>query len=62
MRGFSRDNFSKMPWMTAEEVVALSLNAIKSKNVIFIPGEENRALAMGIRKSTLKKYLNCKIL
>jgi hypothetical protein len=48
--------------MTVEEVVTLSLNAVKSKNVIFIPGEENRALAIGIRKSSLKKYLNCKIL
>ncbi len=62
MGGFSRESFSKVPWMTAEEVVTLSLNAVKSKNVIFIPGEENRALAMGIRKSALKKYLNCKIL
>lgn len=62
MRGFSREFFSKMPWMSAEEVVTLSLNVVKSKNVIFIPGEENRVLAMSVRKSTLKKYLNCKIL
>lgn len=62
MRGFSRESFSELPWMSAEEVVTLSLNAVKSKNVIFVPGVENRALVMSIRKSTFKKYLNCKIL
>jgi short-subunit dehydrogenase len=61
MRGFSRESFSKMHWMSSEEVVTLSLQAVKSKQVIFIPGEENRALIKSVRKSTFKKYLECKI-
>jgi len=62
MNGFNREDFSKAPWMSAEEVVSLSLETVKSKNAIFIPGEENRALAMVYRKATLRKYQNCKIL
>lgn len=61
MRGVNRESFSKMHWMEAEEVVTLSLKAVKSRQVIFIPGEENRALIKSIRKSTFKKYLECKI-
>jgi len=61
MQGFSRESFSKMHWMGAEEVVTLSLQAVKSRRVIFIPGEENRALMKAVRKSTFKKYLDCKI-
>ena len=61
MQGVSRESFSKMHWMSAEEVVTLSLEAIKSKQVIFIPGEENRALLKSVRKSTFRKYLECKI-
>ena len=60
MHGFSREFYSKMPWMSAEEVVTLSLNAVKNRDVLFIPGEENRVLAKGVRKTTLKKYINCK--
>lgn len=62
MSGFSREFYSKMPWMSAKDVVALSLKAVKNRDAIFIPGEENRDLAKARRKSTLKKYLNCKIL
>jgi len=61
MQGFSRESFSKMHWMSAEEVVTLSLQAVKSRYVVFIPGEENRALIKSVRKSTFKKYLDCKI-
>jgi len=60
MSGFSREFYSKMPRMSAEEVVTLSLNAVKNRDVLFIPGEENRVLAKGVRKTTLKKYINCK--
>jgi len=60
MSGFSREKYSKVPWMSAEEVVTLSLKAINNRDVIFIPGEENREIAKEIRKTTLKKYLNCK--
>jgi short-subunit dehydrogenase len=61
MEGVSEEDFSEMHWMSAEEVVTLSLKAVKSKQVIFIPGEENRALLKSVRKSTFKKYLECKI-
>ncbi|MFW9828675.1 MAG: SDR family NAD(P)-dependent oxidoreductase [Candidatus Thorarchaeota archaeon] len=62
MKGCNREDFSKMYWMKAEDVVDLSLKAVKSKNVIFIPGEQNRELLKAYRKATLKKYLDCKIL
>jgi len=61
MQGFNRESFSEVQWMSAEEVVTLSLQAVKSRHVVFIPGEENRALIKSIRKSTFKKYLECKI-
>ncbi|MFX1388492.1 MAG: hypothetical protein ACFE9Z_00340 [Promethearchaeota archaeon] len=62
MVGYNREDFSKMHWMNAEEVVDSSLKTIKSKNVIFIPGEKNRELLKAYRKATFKKYLDCKIL
>ena len=62
MRGFNREDYSSVPWMNAEEVVLQSLKSVNGKTVIFIPGEENRNLMKGVRKSTMKKYLNCKIL
>jgi short-subunit dehydrogenase len=62
MAGYKREDFSRMYWMNAEEVVDSSLKAINSKNVIFIPGEKNRELLKAYRKATLKKYLDCKIL
>lgn len=61
MRGFSRESYTKVPWMGAEEVVTLSLQAVKSRHVVFIPGEEIRTLFKSVRKSTFKKYLDCKI-
>lgn len=61
MEGFDREDYANNQWMTAEDVVKDSLHNIKSKSVIFIPGEENRILLKAIRKSTLKKYLNLKI-
>jgi len=59
MGGFQRSWYEPERWMKAEEVVSLSLKAIKSKDVIFIPGEINRAAGRKIRKLKLKKYLNC---
>lgn len=37
-----RDQFPKIMWSSAEEVVDESLKALKSKKVIFIPGAKNR--------------------
>ena len=62
MQGFHNDLVRNEQWMTPEEVVSLSLASIKSKDTIFIPGEHNRKQAEKIRKSTVKKYLNAKIL
>ena len=45
--------------MEAKEVVSLSLDAVKSKSVIFIPGELNKENGKKIRNKKLKKYLNC---
>jgi len=59
MKGFQRSWFQSEQWMKAEDVVSLSLDAVKSKSVIFIPGEMNRVSGKKIRKRTLSKYLNC---
>jgi len=61
MRGFSQESLSEMHWMSAEEVVTLSLQNVKARHVVFIPGEENLALMKAVRKSTFKKYRECKI-
>jgi hypothetical protein len=53
---------SEEVWMTAEKVVSLSLESVKTKNVIFIPGELNQKNIEDIRKATVKKYLKAKIL
>ena len=62
MKGYNLEDYSEMYWMSAEEVVTSSLKAIKSRNAIFLPGEENRELLKAYRKATFKKYLNCQIL
>jgi len=59
MRGFQRSWYQPEQWMKAEEVVSLSLDAVISKSVIFIPGEMNRVLGKKIRKKKISKYLNC---
>lgn len=62
MKGFQRSLYPEESWMTAEEVVSLSLETVKTKNVIFIPGELNQKNIKDIRKATVKKYLKAKIL
>ena len=49
MKGFDRNWFAKEWWMTAEEVISMSLNAFKEDLVVFVPGDFN--------KDQLKKYL-----
>ena len=49
MEGFDRDWFSKEWWMTAEEVISMSLDVFKEDSVVFVPGEFN--------KDQVKKYL-----
>jgi short-subunit dehydrogenase len=62
MNGFNRADHKELQWQTAEEVVSLSLQNLKSRYAIFIPGEQNRALLKSVRKTTLKRYLDLKIL
>ena len=62
MRGFQRNMVPQEQWMTAEEVVTLSLASIKSRDTIFIPGEHNVIRAKKMRKNTVKKYLEARIL
>jgi short-subunit dehydrogenase len=62
MKGFSRTIISEENWMSAEEVVSLSLNAVKSNQIIFIPGEANQDIAKKVRKTNMNKYLSCKIM
>ena len=57
MSGFQRSWFPKEAWMTAEEVVSLSLKAIRSREVIFIPGEYNRTNVRRNREASLEQYL-----
>ena len=59
MSGFQRSLYKAEQWMKAEEVVSLSLDAVKSKSVIFLPGEINLVEGKNLRKKKLKKYLNC---
>ena len=61
MQGFQRKWFPKEAWMTSEAVVSLSLEAVKTKRVIFIPGEYNQHLAKSTRKVLTQKFLNLKI-
>ncbi len=49
-------------WMTAEEVVSQSLASVKSRDIIFIPGEHNVIQAKKLRKKLAKKYLDARIL
>jgi len=49
-------------WMNTEEVVSLSLEAVKTGEVIFIPGEFNKKSAKSARKKSLENYLNAKIM
>ena len=49
MKGFDRNWFSKEWWMTAEEVISMSLEAFKEDSVVFVPGEFN--------KQHVKQYL-----
>lgn len=58
MRGFQRSWFPKESWMSSEEVVRKSLNAVKSGNVIFIPGDMNKDYTKKIREATIEQYLN----
>ena len=59
MSGFQRSWYQPEQWMKAIDVVSLSLDAVKSKSVIFIPGEMNRVSGKKIRKKKISKYLNC---
>ena len=62
MRGFNRESTSGEMWMTPKEVVSLSLNAVKTKKVIFIPGEKVQLAALKNRKMKIRKYSNCEII
>lgn len=62
MKGFNRESTPQEMWMTSQEVVTLSLNAVKSKQVIFIPGEEVKQAAIKSRKMKVRKYANCELI
>jgi short-subunit dehydrogenase len=59
MRGFKRTMYPEESWMNVKDVVSLSLNAVKTKRVIFIPGELNKTLSSELRNKTVESYLNC---
>lgn len=60
MRGFQRSWFPKESWMDSEEVVRLSLEAVKVGDVIFVPGDLNQNYTKKIREATIDQYLNGK--
>ncbi|MBY8990519.1 MAG: SDR family NAD(P)-dependent oxidoreductase [Candidatus Lokiarchaeota archaeon] len=60
MRGFQRSWFPKESWMVSNEVVRLSLEAVKNGDVIFVPGDLNQNYTRKIRESTIEQYLNGK--
>jgi len=53
---FSRDDVSKGLWMSAEDVVAESLDALDAGRVVHIPGRKNRLL-IGLQRSPLGPLL-----
>ncbi|MHA2051752.1 MAG: SDR family NAD(P)-dependent oxidoreductase [Promethearchaeota archaeon] len=61
-KGFNRDLLNNENWMSAEEVVSLSLAAVKTKKIIFIPGELTQASAKEARQKKSEKYLNCEVM
>ena len=60
MRGFQRSWFPKESWMASEEVVRLSLEAVKADDVVFVPGDLNQNYTKKIRETTIEQYLNGK--
>ena len=60
MLGFQRNWFLKELWMDAKDVVSISLEAVKSKEVIVIPGELNQNNVRRIRKVNVEQYLKGK--
>jgi short-subunit dehydrogenase len=60
MKGFDREEFQN--WMSAEEVVRLSLENIKSRYPIYIPGEKDRETLRILREGNKRNYLKLKIL
>ena len=60
MRGFQRTWFPKESWMESKDVVSISLEAVKNKEVIVIPGELNQKNAKRIRKAAVEQYLSGK--
>ena len=44
MSGFDRSDFPQVLWMSAEEVVAISLEALGSEKVVVIPGRRNQMI------------------
>lgn len=53
--GFTRDQVPSEMWMEASEVVAASLSALETDQVIVIPGEHNVALARNEINALLKR-------
>jgi short-subunit dehydrogenase len=49
MKDFKRSSIPKFMWMSADDVVAVSLNALKRKKVVIIPGFGNKLLAAAAR-------------
>lgn len=62
MEGFTRDTVADEYWMSAEECVSLSLAAVKSRQIVFIPGENNQEMMKKVRQRMSKKWLDCKII
>ena len=44
MKGFNREWFPEEAWMSAEEVISLSLSNFADGGVIYIPGEYNQKI------------------
>ncbi len=57
-KDWSRSEIPKKLWMTAEEVVAISLKALKSKKVVCIPGFKYRLLICLMNSKLLKPLGN----
>ncbi|KKN81338.1 hypothetical protein LCGC14_0320850 [marine sediment metagenome] len=59
-KDFRRDMIPEEYWMSPEDCVSMSLEAVKTGEVIFIPGEFNIQWGIRDRKESLDRYLEAK--
>ena len=62
MKGFGKDTMEENLWMNVEDAVKQSLEAVRSRRIIFIPGELYPKMMCKLRERNAKKWANCKVI